>query len=68
MGQQWLGFLSLMSIENDIIESLAVACKQKEERGDGSRNPRQRGIKRMKLEKLKGCNWRFFLFIAANTW
>jgi len=55
MGQQRLSFLSLMSIENDIVESLTVTCREKGERDDVPRHPRQRGIKRMKLQKLKGC-------------
>jgi len=61
MGQQRLSFLSLIPIDNDIVESLTVSCKQKGERGDCPRYPRQKGIKIMKLQKLKGCNWRFFL-------
>jgi len=36
-----------MSIENDIVESLTVTCREKGERGDGPRHPRQRGFKRM---------------------
>jgi len=28
MGQQWLSFLSLISIENDIVQSLTVACRE----------------------------------------
>jgi len=47
MAQQRLCFLSLVSIENDIVESLTVACKEEGERSDGPRHPRQRGIKRM---------------------
>jgi len=58
-------FLSLMSIENYIIGSLTVARKQKGERGDGLRHPRQRGIKRMKLQKLKDCNWRFLILYSC---
>jgi len=61
MGQQRLSFLFLMSIENDIAETLTVACTEKGERGDVSWHPRQRVIKRMKLPKVKGCNWTFFL-------
>jgi len=61
MGQQLLGFLSLMSIENNIVELLMVACKRKGERGDGPRHQRQRRIKRRKLQKSTCCNWRFFL-------
>jgi len=34
MDQQRLSFLSLMSIENDIVETLTVACREKGERGD----------------------------------
>jgi len=55
MGQQRLSFLSLIPIDNDIVESLTVSCKQKGERGDCPRYPRQKGIKIMKLQKLKGC-------------
>jgi len=44
-----------MSIENDIVETLAMACREKGERGDVPRHPRQRVIKRLKLQKLKGC-------------
>jgi len=47
--QQWLSFLFLMSIENDIVETLTVACREKGELGDTPRHPRQRVIKRMKL-------------------
>jgi len=61
MGQQRISFLFLMSFENDIVETLAVACREKGERGDVPRHPRQRLIKRMKLPKVKGCNWIFFL-------
>jgi len=43
MGQQRLSFVSLMSTENDIVESLTVACREKGERGDGAGgHPRQR--------------------------
>jgi len=45
MGQQRLSFLFLMSIVNDIVETLTVACREKGERGDVSRRPRQRVIK-----------------------
>jgi len=38
-----------MSIENDIVETLTVACREKGELGDTPRHPRQRVIKRMKL-------------------
>jgi len=31
-----------MSIENDIVETLTVACREKCERGDVPRHPRQR--------------------------
>jgi len=50
-----------MSIENDIAETLTVACREKGKRGDVLKHPRQRLIKRMKLQKVKGCNWTFFL-------
>jgi len=50
MGQQRLSFRSLMSIENHIVETLTVACREKGERGDVLRYPRQRWIKRMKLK------------------
>jgi len=55
MGQQRLSFLFLMSIGNDIVETLTVACREKGERGDIPRHPRQRVIKRRKLQKLKVC-------------
>jgi len=42
MGQQRYSFLSLMSIENDIVERLTVAYREKGERGDVPRHPRQR--------------------------
>jgi len=61
MGQQRLSFLSLMSIGNDIVELLTLACRQKGGLCDGPRYPRQRAIKSLKLQKLKGCNWKFFL-------
>jgi len=53
MGQQRLSFLFLMSIENVFVETLTVACREKGERGDVPRHPRQRVIKRMKLQKVK---------------
>ena len=59
--QQRLSFLFLMSIENDIVETLTVICREKGERGDVPRHPRQGVIKRMKLQKVKGYNWTFFL-------
>jgi len=34
MGQQRLSLLSLMSIENDIVETLTVVCREKGGRGD----------------------------------
>jgi len=52
MGQQRLSFLFLMSTENDIVETLTVACREKGERGDVLRHPRQRVIKRMKFQKV----------------
>ena len=61
MGEQQLSFLFLMSIENDNVETLKMACREKGERGDVHRHPRQRVIKRMKLQKVKRCNWAFFL-------
>jgi len=61
MGQQRLSFLFLMSIENDIAETLTVACREKGEQGDVPRHPRQGVIKRMKRQKVKGFNWTFFL-------
>jgi len=61
MDQQQLSFLFLMSMENDIVETLTVACREKGERGDVPRHPRQRVIKRMKLQEVKGCNWTIFL-------
>jgi len=42
MGQQWYSFLSLMSIENVFVDTLTVACREKGERGDVPRHPRQR--------------------------
>jgi len=44
MDQQRLSFLSLMSIENDIVQTLTVACRENSERGDVPRYPRQRVI------------------------
>jgi len=44
MGQQRLSFLFLMSIENDIVETLTVACREKGERSDVPGHPRQRVI------------------------
>jgi len=61
MGQQRLSFLFLTSIENDIVETLTVACREKGEQGNVPRHPRQMVIKRMKLQKVKSCNWTFFL-------
>ena len=61
MNQQRLSFLFLMSIENDIVETLTMPCREKDERGDVSRRPRQRVIKGMKLQKVNGCNGTFFL-------
>ena len=61
MGQQRLSFLFLMSIENVFVETLTVACREKGERGDVPRHPRQRVIKRMKLQKVKRPNWTYFL-------
>jgi len=61
MGEQQLSFLFLMSIENDNVETLKMTCREKGERGDVHRHPRQRVIKRMKLQKVKRCNWAFFL-------
>jgi len=52
MGQQWHSFLSLMMIENDILESVIEACREGSERGDGPGHPRQGGIERVKLQKL----------------
>jgi len=49
MGQQWHSFLSLMMIENDILESVIEACR---EGSDGPGHPRQGGIERVKLQKL----------------
>ena len=60
MGQQRLSFLSVRSIENDRVTNSGLQT----EGGRGRRpyrHPRQRGIKRMKSQKLKGCNWSFFL-------
>jgi len=51
MGQQRLSFLFLMSIENDIAETLTVACREKGEQGDVPRHPRQ-GVDQ-KNEKTK---------------
>ena len=68
MGQLRLSFLFLMSIENDFVETLTVACREKGERGDVLRHPRQKVIKRMKLQKVKGCNWTNSYCKAANTW
>jgi len=67
MGQQRLSRLRLMSIENGIVEALAVICREMGERGDVPRHPRQRVIKRMKLQKVKSCNWTFFPIVKLLT-
>jgi len=53
MGQQRLSFLSLMSIENDIVESLTVTCREKGERDDVPRHPRQKGDQKNEITKIK---------------
>jgi len=67
MGEQRLSFLFLLSIENDLVETLTVTCREKGERGDVPRHPSQRVIKRMKLQKAKGCNGTNSYCKAANT-
>jgi len=58
----WVNSWSVFSsCENDTVETLTVACREKGERGDVPRYPRQRVTKRMKLQKVKGCNWTLFL-------
>jgi len=61
MGQQQLSVLFLMSIENDSVETLTEACREKGKRGDVPWHPRPTVTKRMNLQKVKGCNWTFFL-------
>jgi len=39
MGQQRHSFLSAMSIENDILESQIVACRERDRRGDSPGHP-----------------------------
>jgi len=53
MGPQRYSFLCLMSIVNDTVETLTVTYREKGERGDVPRHPRQRVIKRLKLQKSK---------------
>jgi len=55
MGQQRLSFLSLMSIENDIMEVLTVTCRE----GANGATPRWSkagGTQRGKLQKFKFYN------------
>jgi len=56
-----------MSIENDIVETQTDACREKGESGDVPRHPRQRVIKRMKLQNLKAVTGHFSYCKAANT-
>jgi len=46
MGQQRFTFLSLVSIENDVVKSLIVACREGGEQDDGP--GRQGGIQKVK--------------------
>jgi len=61
MGQQRLSFLYLMSIETDIADTPIVVCRWKGEQDDVPKHPRQKVIKRMKSQKVKGCYWTFYL-------
>ena len=51
---------------NHCVETLTVAYREKGERGDVPRHSRQRVTKRMKLQKVKGCNWT--LFLLQSCW
>jgi len=63
------GFLSLMSIKNDSVESLSVACIEGGKRGDGPGLQTQGVVQSVKLQKLKCCNYidDFFYCRPANT-
>jgi len=43
MGEQRFSFLSLVSIENDVVKSLTVACREGGGQDDGPGHPRQWG-------------------------
>jgi len=67
MGQQRHSFLSLMSIENDIVETLTVTCREGSERGDDPGLPSQGSIQKVKLQKLKCYNQMIFRIVKLLT-
>jgi len=53
MGQQRFSFLSLVSIENDVVKSLTVACREGGGQDDGPGHPRQWGASKKWNKRIK---------------